>query len=208
MTLLELLTDAKLYLRMKGPAVEYQLKKFINESIKEFAYLHNWERLKASDTITLDGTGYYTLDSSNLTNNFLREIKLITPYDESSSVQRAIDYTKYNYENYIQFSDKSYKWSIFGNKLYIAGDSGDVELIYITTGDFNNYPMSDDGDEVPATLYYPEIIQQWTVVKFLKYLNEEETLPREKEELQNKLILLKRSEKTGEHSGKMHNIRR
>jgi hypothetical protein len=76
----------------------------------------------------------------------------------------------------------------------------------MSPGDFNNYPMADGADEVPATIYYDDIIEKMTVVKFLDYINEDSS--KESQLLNSKLLLLKRGEKRGEHSGKLKIIRR
>ena len=212
MTYSQLLHKLKLYLHAEGQEEVVILKDFINESIYDFGLLHNWKFLINSLTLTLDGSGSYDL-STLISNHFFREYKLLLPYGSTVSiydnnndvVSPRTEWTKYNYETYIQLQDKAYTWAISGNTIYINGNSGDMVLMYI--GD--TYPLSSDDDTSNCLTYYPEAIKRMAIIKYLDHIAEDlSVIQREELQLSNKLLLIKKSEKIGEHAGKYAHFRR
>lgn len=199
--------DIQSYLHFEGTDAETQIKSFTNESIYDFMRLYDWEKLKVADDLTLDGSDEYTLDVTNLTSTFEREIQLIAPYNASvtESSQRT-QYGKYNYYDYLQLASKDYAYAIHGTKIYVAGDNGTLKLCYISPGDFTNFPLSDDTDEIPALIYYTDVIKKFVIVKFLDFMNEDSS--RENNLLALKIESLKRGENRGRNSGMPQMIQR
>jgi len=207
MTLSSLLTEIKAYLHVEGTSAESILKTFINDSIRDFIRFYDWEKLKVIDDITTDGSDEYTLDDTNLSSVFEREIALIIPYaaDTSSSIQKT-QYSKYDYYNYLQLTSKDYAWSVFGTKLYIAGSGATFKFLYMSPGDSDNWPLADNADEVPAIIYYPDVIEKMAVVKFLDYIGEDTS--KENELLGIKMAEIKSAQNRAANSGKTPMIQR
>ena len=191
------------------------LKDFINEACLDFMRMENWKRVLNNLTITLDGSGSYSLSTllAAADKYFVREYKLIIPYGEQVQVYdytntrtaERTEFTKYNYDYYQQLSDKAYTWAIDGDTIYIVGNNGDLTLRYF--GD--KYPLSADADTNSCLTYYPDAIKNLAALRFLDYINEDPAvIQRQEIALNNKVALLKRSEKIGEHSGKFTDIYR
>lgn len=210
MTYSEMILEIRNYVRVEGSHAEHLIKGFINESIREFIRLYNWEKLKVTDTITLDDSDSYILDATNLTYNFEREIALISPYDPTGSNEstQLTEYNKYNYQNYLQLSDKSNVFSIHNGYIYVEGNNTTLTFFYMSPGDFSNFPMTNDTDEVPASIYYPDVINKMAVVKFLDNYSEDELARKETELLARKLAGLKSAENRALNEGKFHMIQR
>ena len=213
MTFLELILKIEIYLHIKGRESREVIKDFINEAILEFGRAYNWKWLVKTEDLTLDDSDSYTI-STIASEYFIREISLVAPYsselqftsNNTVTATKINEYTKYNYKNYIQLSDKSYTWSIEGDTLYVTGVSGELKLSYITAG--ANYPLTNDNDTDLILTYYNDIIKKMAVIKYLDYLGDTEVVSRENNLLGTMLVNLRSSEKRGEHSGKFHQIGR
>jgi len=207
MTLAELTLEIEQYINLRGSTITELARQFINESIIEFSNLYNWRFIKIVDVITLDGSEEYDLDDTILSSTFLRELKLFRTYASvENTADKSTNYRKLEYENYVQLADKTYYYAIFGEKIYISGNSGDLQFMYITPGDFTNYPLSDSSHEVPATRKYPDIIKYMALVKLCKKIGETEMANLVQNDLNAKIIITKKGEKISEHSDKYHEI--
>lgn len=129
--------DVELYLNMEGADARYHIKSFINDAIIDFVRLYNWQFSMVKETVQLDGSGLFSL--SNLENRFAGEINLFV----GSNLYTKLDFSIYN-----QSPSPSGYYSLFGNDLYIGGDS-EIDFIYKTTGykytEFNITGFSGNG---------------------------------------------------------------
>jgi len=199
MTFLELTNEVKSYLHVKGTEIEEMIKGFINESVLDFLRAGEWEKLKKNIELTLDDSNVYDLtDVLIITNGqFFSEMYLIRPNGK--------DATKLDFRQYLIPTDKAGYWSIQGTDLYITGTNTVVNFGYKNLG--VNYPLSANDDEIPATLYYWDVIKKYAVVKVLDYLGDE-TMEKESGRLAEKLVFLKRAEKRAQKEGQLMNFSR
>jgi hypothetical protein len=184
---------------------EKLIKKLINDVIQEFLWLDEWKKTLVSEALTLDGSGEYLLDDTNLTNR-LETLRVVV--DDSGN-----KYYKYNYENYLALTDKSYSYAIYGEKIYIEGTSGTVNLLFSTPGFFTQYPIPLTGTtynsfEPPPIKYYATIIIQMCAVSYYETVKDEESLQREQAKLSRMLNELKRKESRAESMGHFKMVRR
>lgn len=196
MTFKNLIRSVERYVKMEGNKVHEMIKDFINDSVEEFVRLSEWEKVKVSAAITLDDSGSYDL-SALLTNRFDGELALLD--------SDGVEFQKCDYKRYLQLSSKDEFYSLLGNILYVEGDGEVLTLIYVTSGE--NYPLSDDSDEVPATQYYANIIKQMTVVKLLGQIGDEMT-EKEAGNLDRMLAIVKKHENRIDKQGKAKVIQR
>lgn len=207
MQLSDLLTRIKNYIHVEGDDTDTILTQFINDAIYDFVRMYNWRHMIVADDLTLDDSGSYTLDNGNLSSIFEREIQLINPYNNGSSeTQPRTQYGKYDYANYIQLHSKQYAYAIANGNIYVDGDNVTLKFFYMSPGDFTNFPLSDDSDEVPATIYYVDIIEKMSLIKFLYYIQSDATT--EETLLGRKLLGLKSAENRAGNSGRTLEIQR
>lgn len=180
-----LVTAVQNYVRITGTDMLPVIKDFINESIIEFVRLRDWRMLKAFDTITTDGTGYY-----DLPDDFLREIDLF------SSEMR---YNKREYSGYVLDQNKTYLYSVFGDKIYVDGTGASLTFLYLSKGD--PYPLSADADESDVVKYYADVIKQWTLWKMMDYWVDDAGKAREQSRLKILLDELIKSENRANQAG-------
>lgn len=163
MTLANLIREVEKYVHIQGPANVDRIKGFINQCILEFARLDEWEKLKTAEVITLDGSDSYDL-TAVLVDPFFSELALVTEDNE--------EWLKLGYIWYLQAPDKAKYYAVHGTTLYVTGTDLDINFLYKTLGE--DYPLTDDSDEVPATIYYWDIIKMMTVIKVMDYLGDEQ----------------------------------
>jgi len=199
MTFQALIRSIQLYVHLENPEITHLIKDWINESILEFCRINEWEKLKVSDKITLDGTGEYSLDNTLLSSVFAGEIALLNSAGEKL--------TKFNYDTYLATPSKAGIWAVFGNKLYVEGE-GDYYFFYISPGPFGVYPLTDDNAEPPVLLYYWDIIKQMTIVRVFEYIGDDEALQKETQRLQFKILSLKAQENRIRKQGKFKMVYR
>jgi hypothetical protein len=193
-----LVTEVKNYVRVQGADNEELIKDFINESILDFIKLDEWKHTRQIETITLDGSGSYSL-AAFTSGQFWGEIELVKADNGSK-------YDKYDYKEWIRATDKNNLYSIFGGNLYVEGDGFDLSFLYIDQG--SPYPLVAEADEIPVTIYYWDIIKKMTVIYFLDYINEDEAVRKEEEKLQYKLTVTARNENRIRKNGQLKIIRR
>jgi len=192
----DLYRGIELYLHIQGTEARYLIKDFINESILDFLRLKEWERAKTVEDIALDGSGQYDLDTI-LTNFFGGEIALLT--------EGGMELKKYNYDTYLQLTNKTDTYALLGNILFVEGDGVTLKFIYKTMG--NPYPLVNDDDENLVTKYYWDIIKKMAEIKMLDYLGDEMSA-KETQNLQLKLISLKETENRIRKQGKFKMVNR
>lgn len=197
------------YLQMRSKDTKLLLKQFTNHAIREFADLEEWEKMRVRDSITLDGSGEYDLsDEAILSSFYRRDIRIYKNWSSTDS-SRTTTYYKIALDRYLQFPSKGGWYAIFGTTLYIDGDSGEADFMYMGLGPHNQYPLTEDDDDVPALQYYGEIIEKMVVVRLLKQLGEEqEVIAREQEELNRLILTTKNGEKRSDKSGKVKFVNR
>jgi hypothetical protein len=159
--------------------------------------LFEWHKCKAADVITLDGSNSYDL-SRLLSNPFQAEIDLM---DESGRT-----YYKVDYNWYLKSTDKAYLYAILGETMYVTGDTGDLNFVYLTPG--KPYPLKKDGDENLITKYYHDIIKIMTAIQVYDYIGDNEQVQREEAVMARKVITLKKHENRTRQSGKLHFVSR
>jgi hypothetical protein len=196
MTYKELIREVQKYLHIQGASSEDLIKGFINESILDFARLDEWEKMKKTEIISLDDSNSYDLNTV-LTEPFHGELNLVTEAQD--------EYLKLAYNLYLTAEDKSEYWSVDGLTLYVTGKDLDVNFQYISLG--ADYPLTADDDEVPATIYYWDIIKLLTVIKMLNYLGDE-TTEKEEKNLAIKLDITRKNENRIRKQGKMSFVSR
>lgn len=199
MIYIDLIREIELYTHMEGAQIREMIKRHINEAILDFLRMKEWEKVKNVVSVALNGSGAYTITggATPIAADFEGEIELLD--------SGGIPYSKVGYSLYLQHSDKSGVYSILGDTLYVEGDSGTLTLIYIARGD--EYPLTDDDDEVYATLYYWDIIKQMVVVRILKFLGDPQAEPEELV-LRDKLLTLRASENRTRNNGKLKVVQR
>jgi hypothetical protein len=121
----ELKQAIELYTHVSSSEIAELTKQFVNESVLTFSRMYPWEKLKVSETISLNGSGSYVLDNSILRNVFGFEINLV-----------SMELEKVNYEDYSKLDDKTGYWSILGDTLYVEGDDTDLTFIFISPGQY------------------------------------------------------------------------
>ena len=195
MTFQILIRSIEKYLHIQGADNKELIKDFINESILDFIRLADWEKLKKVYQLALTDASPY--DLTLITEKFYSEISLINEAGDK--------FIKLDYENYLRATDKSGYYSLVGTDLYVSGDNANVDLVYLATG--TQYPLTADGDEIPSTKYYPDIIKKMVVVMMLDYIGDE-TVEKEEQNLAKKLVTLKKSENRTRQHGKMPYVNR
>lgn len=196
MTFKNLIRGVERYIRMKGNRIHEMIKDMINESVLEFIRLEEWRMIKVAETITLDDSGSYDL-SSLLIKRFDGELALLN--------SAGNEFQKYDYKTYLQLSSKDKFYSLLGAVLYVEGTGEDLTLVYITAGE--DYPLSADSDEVPATEHYADIIKQITIIKMLEQIGDDMT-DKEKVKLNKMLSILYKHENRINKQGKAKVIQR
>lgn len=195
MTYQALARDIELYLHIQGSKTRALIKSFINEAILDFLRTKEWRKAKAAYDLTLDGSNSY--DLSTLVPDFEGEIMLL---DSSGT-----EYQKNEYETYLQYTTKTYLYSILGTTLYVEGTSGTLTLMYISRGD--PYPLVADADESVVLVHYWDIVKQFVIVKMLGHLGDP-MIEQEKQALVDKLTLLRTSENRFANNGKTKVVQR
>jgi hypothetical protein len=171
-----------------------RIKAEINEQILELCRNYDLEYAKKATVITLDGSAYYDLDTE--CENLVRNYQLI---DSNSNILKKLDF-----EYYTQRSDKGGFYSILGNQLYIEGDSGTVTFMYFSAGGIlttDLFPLVNDDDEVPITIYYYDIILQAVYIKRLIARGDIGTIEEEKRIFADKVKGMLMSENRGRNIG-------
>jgi hypothetical protein len=193
--------EVRKYLHVQGAEIMDQIQSAINESILDFVRMKEWEKIKVSDVITIDGSNSYSLDDSiatpNVSNEFHGEIML---FDANGA-----QFEKVNYETYLALPSKTGYFAILGDMLYVTGDATTYTFMYVTTG--SDFPMTDDAHEVPATKYYWDIIKKMAIVNVLDFLGDE-AVANEQNKLTQKLEMLKRHENRIRKNAKLHQVGR
>lgn len=191
-----LIRKVELYLHVQGSTMRAMIEDFINESILDFVRLKEWRKVRSVVNLPLDGSGSYNILA--VAPDFEGEIGLFS--------EEGIEYEKSEYDVYIQYQTKTYKYSILGTQLYVEGDTGTtLKFIYVALG--TNYPLTNDADEVPATIHYWDIIKQIAVVKMLKHLGDPQVQV-EETTLIDKLKGLRASENRFDKEGKPKEVQR
>lgn len=190
MTFKNLIRSIQVYLHIQDAGNKELIKDFINESILDFIRRDDWLKLHKVYELTLDDTNNYDLTA--ITEKFYSEISLLTEGGDKM--------TKLDYKNYLRATDKTGYWSIVGNTVYVTGTDTTASLVYLAIGE--NYPLAVDDHEVPATEFYWDIIKQMVIVRMLDYIGDE-TIAKEEQNLEKKIIVLRKSENRTKQQGKM-----
>jgi len=189
-------------LRFTSDRMIEQIKDAINEQITEFCRMKEWENIKEIYALTLDGSNSYDLDTNMLVNRCV----VLEILDADG---KKID--KFDYHYYKGLIDKSKKYAIMGNTLYLEGSTGDYDIIYTSFGGDTApdlFPMDNNTDEISVTIHYWDIIKQMVVVFMLEDLGDTGTIELERNRLNGKLTMLARKENRERNSGKLHNVQR
>lgn len=200
MTFGNLVKDIRYYLGVEEDIeLLYLIRSFINTAVLDFVRMNEWLKLIVAETITLDDSDSYKLDSTYLTYNFETEIALINT--------STGEYDKYDYQNYLQLSSKTGAYSILGDTLYVTGDATDVELIFTSPGLIAEFPFSltgaSDSVETNVLQYYYDIIKKLVIIQFYDYIKEIEMVRKEEINLQRSLNNLRRKENRSKNYGKI-----
>jgi len=186
-----LVKDVRLYIRLEGAEVESRIKSFINDACLRFARLAEFRHLIQSATLTTDNSGSYDI-SDIVPEPFVSDMMLL--------VQGTTPSEKVDYLDYIQSGSPSGQWTIFGGQLHVAGTGSDFTFIYTSTG--SPYPMVEPTDENVAATYYPDIIKQIAIVRYLNYLGDLDASSIEFSELNKLIAELKKSENRAQKEGR------
>lgn len=112
------------YLRMQDPKLQDLIRDFTNTSILQFVRMREWRLACVSEAITLDGSDEYSLLS--LRNRYGWEVALID--------STGTEYDKYEYQDYLALPSKAQAYAIFGETLFVTGDSGDLTFLFMSPG--------------------------------------------------------------------------
>lgn len=191
----------ELYIKNDSSKIRHLILDYTNRAILEFARMDEWERIKVVETITLDGSEEYTLDNTNLNNNYGMILSILN--------SDGVEYDKYDYVTWLGLEEQDYTYAIVGDKIYVTGDSGDLTILMTTPGLFTTYPITSADLTVEPRVfsYYQEILEKMVIVKILEY-QEDERVVYEKNELARLIFETKRHENRLRNEGKIHTIRR
>jgi hypothetical protein len=186
------------YIHVRGAESKDLIKGFINDSILDFVKLAQWNRLNNVESIVLDGSGSYPL-AAFTSGQFWGEIELI-------NAGSGDNYYKIDYNMYLRAPNKNKYFSIFGNNIYVEGDNLTLSLLYKDIG--LQYPLTNPTDEVPATLYYYDIIEKMAVIYFLDYAGDDEAKVAESNKLSLKVAATRKDENRTNKNGQLKMVRR
>lgn len=185
MTFVEIILEVESYIKIQGAGSRFMVKKFINDSIRDFLRHAEWQDAKVKETLVLDGSESYDVDDV-FDNYFWDPLELFNASGERQ--------TKVDYERYITLASKSGYWSVIRRDLYVTGDIGDYTCIFKSPGEKDQFPLVNDSDEIDLFVKYSDVIVQWAVMKFYRYLGDDESYKAELDGLNQKLIILKQNE--------------
>lgn len=181
------------------------IKDVINEQVKEFCRLREWENIKTRAAFSLDGSDSYSLDALLINRCTIKDI-----YIDAG----GLPIQKTDYKVYRKLVTKNGFYAIMGDTLYLEGDTGDYEIFYTSFGGdggtvpTDEFPLNDDDDEILATKHYWEIIKQLVVVHMLEQWGDIGTIELESRRLGRIIKGLQDQENRQTNNGKNLNLAR
>ena len=163
--------------------------------------MKEWENTKIVTQITLDGSDSYDLDTE-----IINRCTILKILDSSG---KAL--TRYEYESYKGLTDKSSKYAIMGNTLFLSGTSGTYDILYTTYGGDETpdlYPLENYVDEILITIHYWDIIKQMVIVFMLENVGYVASIQLEKTRLDRKIAIVSNKENREHNSGMLKHIQR